>query len=192
MPHLRPEAHEHAPHHSHYIDLVGSPVLDTLRDQRGEIERVLPVVEERLAGFRYALGKWTVREVVGHMADAERVYAYRALAIARGDGAALPKYDPDGYVAAADFDQRTIPSLVAELLTVREGTIRLFENLPPEAWSRTGMLGGSPLSVRALAFIAAGHLEQHLRVLHERYAVVRDPVLPADVAPKQDRGRDLP
>jgi DinB superfamily len=173
MLHRRPEAHEHAPHHSHYIDLISSPVLDTLREQRGEIERMLPAVDAGLAGFRYAPGKWTVREVVGHMADAERVYTYRALAIARGDGAALPKYDPDGYVASADFDQRSMPSLVEELLTVREGTIRFFENLPHEAWSRTGLLGGSPLSVRALAFIAAGHLEQHLRVLHDRYGVAR-------------------
>jgi hypothetical protein len=173
MPHRRPEAHEHAPHHRRYIDLVTSPVLDTLREQRNEVRRLLPPIDDPVAGFRYAPGKWTVREVVGHMSDAERVYGYRALAIARGDGDALPKYDPDGYVAAADFDRRTMPDLVEELLAVRESTLQFFENLPQEAWDRSGTMGNAPLSVRALAFIAAGHLEQHLRILHDRYGISR-------------------
>src|SRR5947209_11958722 len=103
------------------------------------------------------------------MADAERVYGYRALAFARGDSGAMPKYDPDGYVAAAGFDGRTMTSLVRELVTTRDGTLQLFENLPHEAWGRGGTLGGNFLSVRALAFIAAGHWQRHLNVLRDRY-----------------------
>lgn len=179
MPQRRPEAHEHAPHHEHYIALVTSPVLETLREQRTLAMRVLSSIDDRMAGFRYAPEKWTVRECIGHMADAERVYGYRALAIARGDGAALPKYDPDGYVAAAGFDQRTVPDLVEELLAVRESTLHFFENLPLGAWDLTGVLGTAPLSVRALAFIAAGHFARHLNVLHDRYGIARLEPLPA-------------
>jgi hypothetical protein len=173
MPDRTPEPHEHAPHHRKYLDLVSAPILAVLRDQRQEVARVLLAVPEAAAGHRYAPGKWTIREVVGHLSDAERVYVYRALAISRGDGAALPKYDPDAYVAGADFDARSIRSLVTEFLAVREATLQFFENAPAEAWSRSGIMGGSPLSVRALAWIAAGHVRQHLDVLHGRYLVAR-------------------
>jgi hypothetical protein len=103
------------------------------------------------------------------MADAERIYDYRALAFARGDRGTMPKYDPDGYVAAAGFDGRTMTSLVRELVVTRDSTLQLFENLPAEAWGLGGTLGGNFLSVRALAFIAAGHWQRHLNVLHDRY-----------------------
>jgi hypothetical protein len=163
---------EYAPHHRRYIDLVSGPVLEVLRAQRAVISRLPDVVSEERAGYRYAEGKWSIREVVGHLSDAERVYGYRALALARGDANPLPKYDPDGYVAAADFDARTVASLADEFLALRESTLRFFDNLPAVAWSRRGTMGGSPLSVRALAFIAAGHVEQHLNVLRERYGVL--------------------
>jgi hypothetical protein len=171
MPDRRPERDEYAPHHSQYIDLVATPVLDSLRDQRAEVRRVLASVSEERAGFRYQPEKWSIREVVGHLSDAERVYGFRAMALARNDANPLPKYDPDGYVAAASFDIRTMPSLIEEFLSVREGTLRFFENLPQEAWSRRGTMGGNPLSVRALAFIAAGHVARHLDVLRARYGV---------------------
>lgn len=173
MPARRPERHEHSPHHQHYIDLVPEgPVLETLRRQRQDVEGILLAVDEGPAGYRYAPGKWTIREVVGHMADAERVYDYRALAFARGDAGEMPKYDPDRYVVSAGFDSRTIPSLVSELMATRDGTLQLFGNLPPEAWGLGGTLGGNFLSVRALAFIAAGHWQRHLNVLHDRYGLV--------------------
>lgn len=171
MPTLRPDSDEHAPHQRHYIELVNGPVLDVLRNQPAAVAGMLLGIDDERAGHRYAEGKWTVREVVGHLSDAERVYNYRALAIARGDAMTLPKYDPDGYVASAGFDARTIPSLVEEFLALRESTIQFFSNLPAEAWSRKGTLGTNPLSVRALAFIAAGHVTQHLNVLRSRYGV---------------------
>lgn len=173
LPDQRPQSDEHAPHQQHYIDLVTGPVLDALRRQRGEIEELLLAIPEDRAGHRYEAGKWTIREVAGHLSDTERVYGYRALALARGDAAPLPKFDPDGYVAAAGFGTRSMASLVTEFLAVRDSTIRFFESLPSEAWSRKGTLGVNPLSVRALAFIAVGHVEQHRHVLHERYGVPR-------------------
>jgi len=168
----RPQSHEHAPHHVHYLELVEAPVLETLRRQRRELEPLLLGIDEQRGGYRYAPAKWTVREAIGHLSDAERVYGYRALIFARGHAIDAPKYDPDGYVAASGFDGRTIASLVAELLALRESTIAFFENLPVEAWTRTGTMGGQPLSVRALAFIAAGHVQRHVNVLRERYGVL--------------------
>lgn len=171
MPDRRPQSDEHAPHHQRYIDLAATPILETLSDQCAKIERLIPAVPEARAGFRYAPEKWTIREVVGHLSDAERVYGYRTLAIARADPNPLPKYDPDGYVREASFDARTMTDLVVEFLALRESTIQFLRHLPASAWSRSGTMGGHPLSVRALAFIAAGHVEQHLDVLRERYGV---------------------
>lgn len=172
MPNTRPATDEFAIHQRRYVDSVEGPILDTLRAQRGEVGRVLPAIPQSLAGYRYAEDKWTVREVIGHLSDAERVYGYRALAISRGD-TMLPKYDPDAYVAASGYEGRSIASLVEEFLAVRESTLQLFANLPLEAWSRRATLGTNPLSVRALAWIAAGHVRQHLDVLHDRYGVAR-------------------
>ena len=172
MPGTKPSADEHAPHQRRYIDAVEGPILDTLRAQRAEVQRVLLAIRDEDAGYRYAEKKWTIREVIGHLSDAERVYGYRALVIAHGD-TMLPKYDPDAYVAASNYDARSVRSLVEELLAVRESTLQLFANLAAEAWSRRATLGTNPLSVRALAWIAAGHVRQHLDVLHERYGVAR-------------------
>ena len=172
MPQEKPGPDEFAPHQRRYVDSVNGPILETLRTQREEVAHVLLAIPESHAGFRYAENKWTIREVIGHLSDAERVYTYRALAISRGD-ANLPKYDPDAYVAASGYDARTVGSLLAEFFAVRESALQLFENLPFDAWSRRATLGTNPLSVRALAWIAAGHVRQHLDVLHDRYGVNR-------------------
>jgi len=169
MPTRKPDATEFAPHQRRYIDAVEGPILDTLRAQRGEIDALRRLSEEQ-GGRRYAAGKWSVREVIGHLSDAERVYGYRAIAISRGE-TVLPKYDPDGWVEKSGYDLRTPASLVDEFLAVREATLQLFANLLPDAWSRCGQLGTNPLSVRALAWIAAGHVRQHLDVLRDRYGV---------------------
>jgi hypothetical protein len=169
MPNRPPEPGEHAPHHAHYISLVTGSVLRRLEEQVQEVDNALSGVGEETAGYRYAAGKWSVREVIGHLADAERVYQYRALCFARGDSATLPQFDPDGYVASAGFDARPLAGLIAEWQAVRAATLAFFANLPAEAWSRGGTMGGNPLTVRALAYIAAGHVAQHLNVLRERY-----------------------
>ena len=171
MPEQRPQPSEYAPHQEQYVSLVPAPVLDALRAQEAQIRALPSRIDAERAAFRYQPGKWTAREVVGHMADAERVYQYRALALARGDGGNLPKYDPDGYVEQAGFESRTIADIAGEMMAVRQATLSLFANLPAEAWSRAGTLNGKPLSVRALAFIAAGHFARHVNVLRERYGI---------------------
>lgn len=145
--------------------------MDTLRAQRDLMRTLGNAVTDEQASYRYAPEKWTVRECIGHIADAERVYQYRALALSRGETFELPPWDPDRYVEEARFDTRTIPDLIEEVLIVREATLTFFDHLPRAAWSRSGMLAGNPLSVRALAFIAAGHLQRHVNVLRERYAI---------------------
>jgi hypothetical protein len=171
MPHQRPQSNEYFPHQERYISLVRGPVLTVLRDQQTDLQEMLRGVAESDAGYRYAPGKWSIREVVGHISDAERIYQYRALAFARGDTASLPRYDPDGYVEMAGFDHRTVPSLVEEFLSVRASTICFFQNLDPAIWSRGGTVAGGTISVRALAYIAAGHARQHLNVLRDSYGV---------------------
>jgi len=170
MPDRRPTPDEYAPHQEQYVSLIQQPVLDVLRAQRDDLRRLTEIAEER-AGFRYAPGKWTIRECIGHMSDAERIQAFRGLSIARGDTNDLPRWDPDRYAEASGSDSRTIGSLVDEMLLVREATLSLFERLPREAWSRLGSVGGKPLTVRATAYIAAGHAQRHLVVLYERYGV---------------------
>ena len=175
MPDRRPAPDEYAPHHETYIALVALPVMDTLRAQRAEVLRLADVVTEEGAGFRYAEGKWTIRECVGHLSDAERIYNFRALAFARNDPAPLPRYDPDAYVEHADFESRTMRQLVDEFLAVREGTLALFGSFAPEVWSRAGTMGGARVTVRGQAWIAAGHVARHLNVLYERYGVAKAP-----------------
>jgi hypothetical protein len=171
MPHQRPQSNEYSPHHERYLSLVSAPVLGTLRDQRNIFAELPRVIAESDAGYRYENGKWSIREVVGHISDAERIFQFRALAFARGDTAPLSQYDPDGYVERSGFDHRTLRSIVDELLAVRESTLSFFENLDAAAWNRKGTVSGGFVSVRALGFIAAGHAQQHLNVLYERYGV---------------------
>ena len=142
MPHQRPQPHEYLPHHLQYLSLVSGPVLDVLSEQRTAIPRALADISEEAAGYRYAPDKWTIREVVGHISDAERIFQFRALVFARGDAPALPRYAPDEYVAHSGFDRRTMASLVDEFLAVRESTLYLFRTLDPEAWNRSGTISG--------------------------------------------------
>jgi DinB family protein len=174
MPHQRPRPDEYSPHYERYISLISGPVLSVLDEQRRTLPELLRGLSEEDAGYRYADGKWSIREVVGHISDAERIYQFRALVFARGDATALSRYDPDGYVEHAGFEERTLSSIIDEFLVVRAGTLNFFHNLATPAWSRDGTVSGGRISVRALAWIAAGHLQQHVNVLTERYGV-REP-----------------
>jgi hypothetical protein len=171
MPHRQPHSTEYMPHHTQYVSLVAAPVLDVLRDQRLTIPLALLNISEKDAGYRYAQDKWSIREVVGHISDAERIFQFRALVFARGDAPSLPRYAPDEYVANSGFDGRTMQSLIDEFLAVRESTLHLFETLEPHAWDRSGTISGGVVSVRAMAYIAAGHAQRHLNVLYERYGI---------------------
>jgi hypothetical protein len=167
----RPREGEHGEDTGRYVARVsGDDVLSVLEAQRAEVRRLAGLPEAR-ALFRYAPGKWSVKEVVGHLTDAERIYGYRALRFARHDATSLPGFDEDAYVPAARFDRRALSDLVAEWDTVRAATLSLFRGLDDDALLRRGVANDHEISVRALAWVAAGHTLHHLGVLRERYGV---------------------
>jgi uncharacterized damage-inducible protein DinB len=169
----RPEATEYAPFYAKYV--AGVPetdVVGALRDSGREITAALASIPESRGGFRYAEGKWSIRELVGHVIDAERIFTYRALRVARGDATPLPGFEENDYVRTAGSDSRTLADLVDELRAVRESTVQMFSSFPDDAWIRTGVVNGRPVSVRALAYITAGHARHHLGILRDRYGVV--------------------
>ena len=166
----RPGSDESAPFYHGYIAEVPDEEIGThLETQLTELERVLAPLDESAAGSRYAAGKWSIKEVVGHLADTERIFGYRLLRIGRGDATPLPGFDENAYVPAGDFDARPLASVVGELRAVRQGTIALAHGLPASAWPRRGEASGKVISARALAYIIVGHLAHHERVLRERY-----------------------
>jgi hypothetical protein len=167
----RPEKGEFADYAKSDIDRVeGDDAVDVLAAQRRSTLALLePLDEEKVVGLTYASGKWTLKEVVGHLADDERIFAYRTLCVARGDSHALPGFDEKLYVSSGGFETRTLQDLLAEYRAVREATIQLLSGLPPEAWLRRGEVNGYSASVRGLAFHIAGHELRHVRALREKY-----------------------
>lgn len=168
----RPESTEYAPFYHRYIEQVpDGDIVSHLRSNGRELLETIGRIPEERGGHRYGPDKWTIREVIGHLTDAERIFAYRALRIARGDQTLLPGFDENAYVVAAGSDERTLADLARELAAVRESTVLLFESFPDEVWARMGNANGNPMSVRALAYVLVGHPAHHLRILHERYGV---------------------
>ena len=164
------DAGEHSPYYAKYVQLVTpGDVLASLESQLADTVAVLDGFGEERAGYRYAPGKWSVRELIGHVVDAERVFAYRAMCAARGETAALPSFDEDAWVAGADFEARTLASLMGELTAVRRATLALFRHLDDRALARHVVASGVPVTARALAWIIAGHELHHRRLLEERY-----------------------
>jgi uncharacterized damage-inducible protein DinB len=166
----RPDASEYAPHYETYVSEVpNGNLLEILEDQRRETQELLAEIPEGRAIHRYAPGKWSIKEVVGHVTDAERVFSYRALRFARGDETPLPGFDEKAYAPAGRFDARALLDLAVELDAVRRATIALFTGLDPEALARRGTANTKEISVRALAYIIAGHEQHHVGILRERY-----------------------
>jgi hypothetical protein len=153
------------------LDFVsGDDAVEALRTTAAETIALLSSLDEtKITGRAYAAGKWTIKQVVGHLSDDERIFAYRALCIARGDTRPLPGFDEKEYMAAVDFESRPLRSLIDEFRVVREATIALLEPLSAEEWVRRGIVNGYDASVRGLAFHIAGHELHHVRVLRERY-----------------------
>ena len=167
---LRPEPGECAPPFFAYISLVpDGDVLASLDRQIQETTSRLEALPPAKADFAYAPGKWTIKQVVGHLVDAERIFSYRALRLARGDSTPLPGFDENAYVPAAAAERRTLSDLLAEFNAVRRSTLALFRYLPAEAPTRMGTVNGATMSVRAVAWIIAGHERHHRRILEERY-----------------------
>jgi len=140
-----------------------------LGDQLGDVHSRLAPLPEAVQLHRYAPGKWSVKEVLGHLIDAERIFAYRALRIARADATPLAAFEENGYVAAAEIERCPWPELLEEFEHVRQAGILMLRHLPPAAWLRIGTSSGAPLSVRAVAYVMVGHVEHHLEILRQRY-----------------------
>ena len=166
----RPEPTEYADFYANYVSKVpGSDVLGVLESQRLQMLQMFAGRSERDGSFRYAPGKWTVKEVLGHIADTERIFAYRALRIARGDQTPLPGFEQDDYVRSGAFGDRTLAGLTEEFEAVRTASILLLRSFNEEAWSRRGMASQKEVTVRALGFMIAGHQIHHRMILEERY-----------------------
>ena len=168
----RPNADEFAPFYAGYLQQVpDGDVVEALIGGAEIAAALLHDVTEEVADRAYAKGKWTLKEVVQHLADAERIFAYRALRIGRGDATDLPGWDESAYTPVSGAGERSLESLLDELESVRESTVTLLEGLPEAAWTRRGKANGQAVSVRAIAWITAGHLLHHLEIIQERYLV---------------------
>ena len=166
----RPGPEEYGPFHAGYVALVPEgDLLALLERQLGETTALLQSLPETRGDFAYAPGKWTIKEVVCHLSDAERVFAYRALRFARGDQTPLPSFDEQLWAPNSGASRRTLAGLTEEFRMVRGATLALLRGLPPEATTRSGVASGKETSVRALAWIIAGHERHHLKILRERY-----------------------
>ncbi len=168
----RPGVDEYAASFTDYVDRIADDedILGVLGGQRDHALARLEGIAEARGDYRYAPNKWSIKDMVGHLCDTERVFAYRALRIGRGDTTPLPSFDDQAYVAEVRAGDRTLADLAAEWGDVRRATIALFRNLPAPAWQRRGTAGDQPISVRALAYIIVGHVRHHLQVLEERYS----------------------
>lgn len=171
VPSGRPGEGEYGAYAKADIDFVaGDDAVAALDAQLAQTLGLLTPIEEGAAsGLTYAPGKWTLKQVVGHMMDDERIFTYRALCVARGDPAPLPGFDEKEYMRFAGFEQRTLAKLLAEYRTVRAATISLFDGFDSQAWLRRGNVNEYDASVRGLAFHLAGHELHHLRILREKY-----------------------
>lgn len=167
---MRPKPNEHAPDYSAYIDRIASDdIVSELETQLEETLPFLSAISEEKSLYRYGPDKWSIRQLQSHVNDGERVFVFRALWFARGFPDRLPSFDQDICVAAAEADNISWASHVDEFRAVRMATLAFFRNLPEEAWSRSGIASDNPFTVRALAYIVAGHLAHHKAILRERY-----------------------
>ena len=166
----RPEPTEYPEFYANYVSKVpGADVLSVLESQRLQMLQLFAGRSERDGSFRYAPGKWTVKEVLGHVTDTERIYAYRALRFARADHTPLPGFEQDDFVKNGAFNERPLAGLADEFAHVRSASLALFRSFPEEAWQRRGVASQKEVTVRALAFITAGHQIHHRLILEERY-----------------------
>lgn len=167
----RPATDEYASHYSTYVVLV--PENDIVTAMRSELAQTLAVLSstgEADASVCHTPYTWTIKQVVGHLTDSERIFGYRALRFARGDTTSLPSFDENHYAQLAGSDQRPLAALAAEFEAVRRSHLCLFENLPDLAWNRRGLAGNNEISVRALAYAIVGHERHHMSIVRQRLA----------------------
>lgn len=166
----RPEPTEYHPEFGTYISLVPeTDVIGAMTSQLEETRALLGGFDAERAAYRYAEGKWSVREIAGHLSDGERVFGYRSFAIARGETASLPGFEENSYIAVSGYDRWAMPDLIEHFSALRTSNILMFRALDEAAWSRVGIANENPVTPRAIAFAMVGHVRHHLSVLRERY-----------------------
>jgi hypothetical protein len=166
----RPEPGEYAPYYHRYISLVPGPdILGAFDEQRRQTLLLLSGRTDEDGNFRYAPDKWSLKEVLGHLNDTERIFAYRALRIARNDPTPIEGFEQDDYVRNGPFARRPLEDLIEDYIAVRRSTVSLFRNLDEAAWTRRGTANKNEITVRALAYIIAGHELHHRRMMEEKY-----------------------
>lgn len=166
----RPAEDEYFHYYGKYVAMVeGEDILAALEKQISETQTILETISEEKAAFRYAEDKWSIKELVGHIIDCERIFAYRALRIARADETPMEGFEQDDYVKNGNFDDCFLETLAEEFAIVRQSTRLMLKNLDETAWNRRGTANGNEITVRALAYIIAGHEIHHINILKERY-----------------------
>lgn len=166
----RPEKNEYAEYNENYVSLITeTDIVDVLEKQLTELREVFKKIDEENSLDTYAEGKLTIKETIGHLADGERIFAYRALRFSRADQTPLEGFEQDDYIEYGNFNQTPLADLIQTLLLSRQANLVLFKNLTEEAWLRTGTASESTVSVRAIAYIMAGHTRHHIKILNEKY-----------------------
>ncbi len=166
----RPTPGEFPPAYAPYLAAVPEgDVFAFLQAQLDEVPALLGGLREDQAGFRYAPGKWTLKDLLQHLIDSERVFSYRGMRIGRGDTTPLPGYEENAFAAAAHADRRPLADLLAEWRALRTGSLALFRGLPDPAWTNTGIANGLPVTARCFPFFCAGHTAHHLDIVQKRY-----------------------
>ncbi len=169
---MRPAPTDYASFYAGYVSLVPEEeILPAMEHQSAETQRLLASLDDARGSYRYQEGKWSVKEVIGHITDAERVFGYRAMCIARGETKPLPGFDQNEYMRDAHFDDWRIGDLAEAYALTRRANIVLFRNLPQETWQRRGTASDNPVTVCALAYMIVGHERHHLGVLREKYLI---------------------
>jgi uncharacterized damage-inducible protein DinB len=172
MTQKRPQSNEYAPYYGKYVMLVpDGNFLEILEAQFRDMKLLLEPLTDQQADFRYAPGKWSVKETLGHINDAERIFAVRILRIARGDETPLPGFEQDDFVKVSNASSRKLADLLEEFTAIRRATIALIRSLDDASWLRRGTASGEPVSVLAIAFIIAGHVVHHRNIFAEKYMI---------------------
>jgi hypothetical protein len=165
-----PAPNEYERPYAGYVSLVPeADIVSALDAQLGEMAALVAGVTAEKERFRYGAGKWSVRQVIGHLIDGERVFGYRALCFSRDESAQLPGFDENLFVAKSHYDEIPLAELVEEMGLLRRANVAMLGRLEPDDWDRRGVASGYPITLRALAYVMAGHPRHHMKVLAERY-----------------------
>jgi hypothetical protein len=167
-----PEQNEYNAYYYKYVSLVNGPdLIEVLEAQPSELNEMLGRLDEEKGRFAYAEGKWSIKEAISHLIDGERIFAYRALRISRGDETPLEGFEQDGYIENSHANDRPFADLLGELTESRQANLRMLRNLRERDWTRMGTASGSPVSVRALGYIMAGHIRHHINIFRDSYMI---------------------